>query len=73
MTSWDGSSGSTAVAGTLLDDDVSWMRPIELLRDASIAVDFLWHAALTDGSEIAVQLGEASQGIHRALLALSYP
>jgi hypothetical protein len=48
---------------------------VSILRDASRAVDGLWRAAMVDGSgEVAMKLGEASQGIHRALIALdSYP
>lgn len=43
-----------------------------LLRRASSMIDSMWHAALDDrGQDTAVHLAEASQGIHRALIALS--
>jgi hypothetical protein len=41
------------------------------LRDASKVVDQLWRASVADGSlEMAMNLGEASHDIHRALIAL---
>lgn len=44
---------------------------VELVRRAGAAVDALWRAALDDGhGESALKFGEASQGIHRALIAL---
>lgn len=43
-----------------------------LLRRAGSVIDSMWHEALADGdADSAVQLGEASQGVHRALIALS--
>ena len=43
-----------------------------LLRRASSVIDSMWHTALVEGdADSAVQLGEASQGVHRALIALS--
>ncbi len=45
---------------------------VVLLRRASHIIDGMWHQALTDeGDYPAVQLAEASQGVHRALIALS--
>ena len=42
------------------------------LREMTTAVDNLWRSALSEGTgQSAVQLGEASQGLHRALIALS--
>ena len=42
-----------------------------LLRRASAMIDSMWHSALADsGGYQAVQLAEASQGVHRALIAL---
>lgn len=44
---------------------------VELLRRASAAIDSLWRTALDDGSgDMALKLGEASHGVHRALIAL---
>lgn len=43
-----------------------------LLRRASTMIDSMWHSALAEsGAYPAVQLAEASQGVHRALIALS--
>ncbi len=43
-----------------------------MLRQASLTIDNLWRAALSDGTDTsALQLGEASQGVHRALIALA--
>lgn len=43
-----------------------------LLRRASSMIDSMWHSALDDSGDFtAVQLAEASQGVHRALIALS--
>lgn len=42
-----------------------------LLRRASALIDSMWHSAGSgDGSYPAVHLAEASQGVHRALIAL---
>ncbi len=46
---------------------------VDLLRVVSRDVDILWLSALKDGTEEAVALGEASQAIHRALVALDQP
>ena len=45
---------------------------VGVLREASVVLDALWRDALTgsDG-ESAIRLGEASHGVHRALIALS--
>ena len=42
-----------------------------LLRQARETVDNLWIEALNEDSTAAVDLGEASMAIHRALLALT--
>lgn len=43
-----------------------------LLRRAGAVIDSMWNSALADGDDgSALQLGEASQGVHRALIALS--
>lgn len=45
---------------------------VEVLRRASATIDSLWRAALRDGTgEAALKLGEASHGLHRALIALT--
>lgn len=42
-----------------------------LLRRASSMIDSMWHTALAEnGQHHAVPLAEASQGVHRALIAL---
>lgn len=52
--------------------DAAGMNLVEVLRRASSTIDSLWRAALHDGTgEAALKLGEASQGVHRALIALS--
>ena len=67
----------------VLDGSVKWRPAIPensgasllvLLREASRAVDALWRDALTGGqADSAVRFGEASQGLHRALIALNAP
>ena len=45
---------------------------VVLLRRAGAMIDSMWHQALAEsGQHQAVQLAEASQGVHRALIALS--
>jgi hypothetical protein len=46
--------------------------PTALLEDASRKVDLLWEAALlsSDYRDAAIDFGDASQAIHRALVAL---
>ena len=45
---------------------------IELLRQASAALDAIWQRALDGhGDSDALLVGEASQGVHRALIALA--
>jgi hypothetical protein len=44
---------------------------IELLQESALAVDTMWmHAAFQGCNESAFALAEASQGVHRALMAL---
>jgi hypothetical protein len=45
--------------------------PMALLEDVSRRVDLLWEVALLNGDDHAVDIGEASQAIHRALILLS--
>jgi hypothetical protein len=45
--------------------------PVGLLEDASRRVDVLWRRALSNGDGQAVDIAEASQAIHRALILLS--
>ena len=50
-------------------DDVAEL--IRSLRKVSGALDRLWHQALSGASgDLAMRLGDASQGVHRALIAL---
>ena len=65
----------------VMDGAVGW-RPAEnsgasllgMLREASRAVDALWRDALAGGqADTAVRFGEASHGLHRALIALNSP
>jgi len=44
---------------------------IVVLRRASAALDRLWNQSLAGASgDLAIRLGDASQGVHRALIAL---
>jgi hypothetical protein len=44
---------------------------IRVLRRVSAALDRLWNQSLADLSgDLAIRLGDASQGVHRALIAL---
>lgn len=53
-------------------DDV--VELVGLLRQASVALDRIWRHAITRGAgETVMRLGEASHGVHRALIALSAP
>jgi len=65
---------SAGPAGEPVPDD----GVLPLLKEASRAIDALWRSATGDnaGSTVqpapsAMQLGEASQGVHRALIALT--
>ncbi len=54
------------------DRDDGGLNVVEGLRRASATIDSLWRAALREGTgEAALKLGEASHGLHRALIALS--
>ncbi len=47
---------------------------IAQLRDANLAIDILWRAALADQEDrLAIPLAEASRAVHRALAALAPP
>ncbi len=51
-------------------------RVVGLLEQAARTIDQMWRSAQGDGSDVAaVALGQASHGIHRALIALEslYP
>jgi hypothetical protein len=43
------------------------------LRDASLTLDGLLDSALADSDAAAIHLSEASQAVHRALIALTVP
>lgn len=54
-----------------LTDAASPAGVLRLLQQAARTIDHMWHAAQSDGRHpAAVALGEASHGIHRALIAL---
>lgn len=54
------------------ESDPAGVNLVDVLRRASTTIDTLWRAALRDGTgEAALKLGEASHGLHRALIALS--
>lgn len=47
-------------------------RVMRLLQQAARTIDLMWRSAQTDGQHsAAVALGEASHGVHRALIALT--
>lgn len=47
---------------------------VAVLRQAAVALDAMWRESLlASGGETAVRLGEASHGVHRALIALTGP
>jgi len=53
------------------DPDANVTEVVSLLRKAVAALDQMWHEALLSGSpHAAMGLGEASHGVHRALIAL---
>ena len=44
---------------------------LKLLGEATAVIDSMWRSALSDGTgQAALHLGEASQGLHRAMIAL---
>lgn len=54
------------------EGDADGVNLVDVLRRASATIDSLWRAALRDGTgEAALKLGEASHGLHRALIALA--
>ncbi len=54
--------------------DYAEMDVLGMLRRVSNTIDLLWRSALTQGTgEVALKLGEASHGVHRALIALTPP
>jgi hypothetical protein len=68
------SSGAGTRNGCCVPDQLA--RPtsddlIARIRELSVAVDTLWNDALnTAGDSQFLEIGEASQGLHRALIAL---
>ncbi|HVA76114.1 MAG TPA: hypothetical protein VNF71_16285 [Acidimicrobiales bacterium] len=44
---------------------------VDSLEQAGMELDELWTDAVSHGSEDSVVLGEASQDVHRALIALT--
>ena len=54
-----------------MDTDASAEGVLSLLQQAARTIDHMWRSAQHDGrNPAAVALGEASHGIHRALIAL---
>lgn len=59
------------IDGTSVFGDAGREDVLHLLQQAARTVDAMWHAAQADRRNVeAVSLGEASYGIHRALIAL---
>lgn len=54
-------------------DDLRMHAVMASLRQAGAALDELWLTAASDGIDEEVRLAEASQAVHRALIALSQP
>ena len=45
---------------------------LNVLKYATAVIDSMWRSALSDGTgHTALHLGEASQGLHRAMIALT--
>jgi hypothetical protein len=60
------SSGAATRTDRCASDDL-----VARLRELSLAVDSLWNEALNrPGEGQALEIGEASQGLHRAMIAL---
>ncbi|HLI53526.1 MAG TPA: hypothetical protein VKU88_04300 [Acidimicrobiales bacterium] len=55
------------------NDEEERLAVIGNLREAGATLDRLWLLAATDGSDEALRIAEASQSVHRALIALSKP
>ncbi len=54
------------------EGDPTGLYLVDVLRRASATIDSLWRTALREGTgENALRLGEASHGLHRALIALA--
>lgn len=54
-----------------MGNDAGRSRVMSLLQQAARTIDLMWQSAQTDGQHsAAVALGEASHGVHRALIAL---
>lgn len=52
--------------------DAGRAHVLRLLQQAARTIDLMWRSAQTDGQHsAAVSLGEASHGVHRALIALT--
>ncbi len=55
-----------------LGTDAGRSRVMSLLQQAARTIDLMWQSAQTEGRHSAsVALGEASHGVHRALIALT--
>ncbi len=51
-------------------DSLNEGRLVALLIEASSAIDDMWRAAVSEHTIAALYLAEASQAVHRALIAL---
>lgn len=58
-------------ANESLVDDLTKKAVIQNLRQTAAALDRLWLDAATEARDEALCLAEASQAVHRALIALS--
>lgn len=52
-------------------DRLNMSSIVDSLEQAGMELDELWTDAVSHGSEDSVVLGEASQDVHRALIALT--
>jgi len=66
-----GEGGASDMDGSESRGELSGV--LDILERVSRTLDLMWRTAVSDGSEAAVRLGEASHGLHRAIIALSAP
>jgi hypothetical protein len=57
-----------------MDVEVSdFVGVLDVLQRVSRTLDLMWRSAVANGSDAAASLGEASHGVHRAIIALLPP
>ena len=57
-----------------MDVEVSdFVGVLDVLQRVSRTLDLMWRSAVANGSVAAASLGEASHGVHRAIIALLPP